>query len=240
MKQKSKQATSLAKKSSTPKQNNANEIPFGLSDTMHTDIEADGVDCDTSSTSILEDTEECFAILDLVEFHLHVKTSAAKIVFATEKPENATHTIDLSMDKNGTVLAWIFDLECVIYPANGAKMVMAPTDSSSMFEFYTALKTVDLSGLDTSNVSDISRMFRRCIALENLDLSVIDTVNVVDIYMMFEGCEKLINLNISNWDVRGITSKAYAFLNTSDDLVLVCSMSSEAFFTFMSGTHFGI
>ena len=71
----------------------------------------------------------------------------------------------------------------------------------SMFCECENLKSVDLSKLDTSKVTDMSRMFAHCVDLVSLDLSRLDTSNVLSMEMMFFCCEHLDEVDISNFNM---------------------------------------
>ena len=57
-----------------------------------------------------------------------------------------------------------------------------------MFSYCKNLKSLDLSGWDTSNVKDMSGMFYDCKRLKSLNLSGWDTSNVYDMIYMFDYC----------------------------------------------------
>ena len=62
---------------------------------------------------------------------------------------------------------------------------------SGMFNYCRGLTSLDLSGWNTSNVTDMASMFNGCSGLTSLDLSKWDTSNVTSMYSMFHGCSKL-------------------------------------------------
>ena len=64
-------------------------------------------------------------------------------------------------------------------------------DMESMMYFCNSLKSLNLSGWDTSKVKDISNMCFACNHLESLDVSGWDTSNVKDMSSMFCGCKNL-------------------------------------------------
>lgn len=71
----------------------------------------------------------------------------------------------------------------------------------NMFGMFTGcgLTSLDLSGFDTSKVTDMSAMFNHCIDLTQLDLSSFNTSKVTNIFYMFSDCYKLTaTLNIMN------------------------------------------
>ena len=65
------------------------------------------------------------------------------------------------------------------------------TDMSSMFSDCPTLTSLDLSSFDTSKVTNMASMFSDCSKLTSLDLSSFDTSNVTNMYGMFSNCQKL-------------------------------------------------
>lgn len=63
---------------------------------------------------------------------------------------------------------------------------IAPLSTASWFRQFTVCETMDLSKLDTSNVTDMSCMFLYTRRLERIDLSNWDTSNVTSMYAMFD------------------------------------------------------
>ena len=85
------------------------------------------------------------------------------------------------------------------------------TDMNSMFYFCNALTSLDLSKLDTSNVTNMNHMFGNCHALTSLDLSNFDTSNVTDMNNMFYYDVQLANLNVSSFDTSNVTDMELMF-----------------------------
>ena len=80
-----------------------------------------------------------------------------------------------------------------------------------MFRDCSRLISVDLSGLDTSKVTEMGRedtwesgMFSGCTRLAYLDLSSLDTSNVTSMGCMFEGCSSLTSLDLSTFDTSNV------------------------------------
>lgn len=73
------------------------------------------------------------------------------------------------------------------------------TNMHEMLEACGA-KKLDLSGWDTSNVTDMVAMFMDCHNLEKVNLSSFDTKKVEDFSAMFRADEKLRNLNLSSFE----------------------------------------
>lgn len=80
-------------------------------------------------------------------------------------------------------------------------------DTSGMFALCHRLKTIDLSGFNSINVTDMADMFGRCTMLTDLNISDLNTSNVRDMTYMFHACNHLESIDLSNFD----TSKVEDF-----------------------------
>ncbi len=80
------------------------------------------------------------------------------------------------------------------------------TNMTEMFYGCNALKELDASNFDTSSVTDMNSMFISCSALEKLDVSNFDTSSVTDMNSMFRGCSALKKLDASNFDTSSVTN----------------------------------
>ena len=80
------------------------------------------------------------------------------------------------------------------------------TNMSYMFSYCYDLKNLNLSFFETKNVTNMSYMFCSCENIKDLDLSSFDTKNVNDMSYMFSGCHNLKNLNLSSFDTHNVTS----------------------------------
>ena len=87
----------------------------------------------------------------------------------------------------------------------------AAYDDFGMFIGCTSLKSVDLSGLETSQLKTMSYMFSGCESLESVDLSVLDTSQVANMSYMFRGCSSLISVNLSGLDMSQLENAACMF-----------------------------
>ena len=80
-----------------------------------------------------------------------------------------------------------------------------------MFSGCSGLTSLDVSKLDTANVTDMRYMFSRSSGLTSLDLSKLDTANVTNMYRMFQGCSGLTSLDLSNFDTANVVYMGYMF-----------------------------
>ncbi|MCR4764315.1 MAG: BspA family leucine-rich repeat surface protein, partial [Lachnospiraceae bacterium] len=86
------------------------------------------------------------------------------------------------------------------------------TDMSDMFVFNDSLTTICFGdSFDTSKVTDMSGMFGECMKLESLDVSGFDTSKVTDMSGMFGGCWNLKTLDVSGFDTSKVTNMRWMF-----------------------------
>lgn len=81
------------------------------------------------------------------------------------------------------------------------------TDMSNMFYACESLTSLNLgSNFDTSNVTNMSWMFYSCQVLTSLDVSNFNTSNVTDMNHMFIACKIITSLDVSNFDTTNVTA----------------------------------
>ena len=82
-----------------------------------------------------------------------------------------------------------------------------------MFSDCQSLTSLDLSGFNTSKVTDMSKMFFNCSSLTSLDLNSFNTSKVTDMYEMFDGCSSLTSLALSSFNTSKVTDMGSMFQN---------------------------
>jgi len=142
-------------------------------------------------------------------------------------------TWDVSETQNGSVLACVLkdgEYYDLFIAAEGG--VSAPKDCGQLFSYYRNLKyvhfrgafhtenttvmagmfnhaenliSVDVDGLNLSQITDINGMFNSCKKLTSLDVRNWDLGRVVYMRNMFKNCSSLTDLNVSRWDVSSVT-----------------------------------
>ena len=101
-----------------------------------------------------------------------------------------------------------------IISATIKKTVIAKTASGAFYD-CKSLRSVDLSGLDTSKVTSMYCMFQGCSSLASLDLSSLDTSKVTSMYCMFYNCSSLASLDLSSFDTSQVTGMSRMFEDCS-------------------------
>ena len=125
-------------------------------------------------------------------------------------PSEAVESWDVSERQDGSVMAWIVnDTEnegfYKLY-IGGDGGVVANPDSSTLFSQFINLKTIDLSNLDASHVTDMNYMFDGARKLESINFgSNFDTSNVIDMHAMFSWCTSLKSLDLSMFNTESVT-----------------------------------
>ena len=112
-------------------------------------------------------------------------------------------------------------------------------DMSFMFYGCSKLSSLDLSSFDTSQVTGMSGMFYHCSSLASLDLSSFGTSNVESMFHMFYGCSKLSSLDLSSFDTSKVTSMGGMFYGCSKLASLDLSSLDTSSVTSMSSMFSG-
>ena len=89
------------------------------------------------------------------------------------------------------------------------------TNMYRMFYDCSGLTSLDLSFFDTTKVTDMYDMFRGCSGLRSLDLTPLTTTNVTNMSGMFDGCSGLTSLDLSSFDTSNVTNMRYMFSSCS-------------------------
>lgn len=89
------------------------------------------------------------------------------------------------------------------------------TNMGSMFSGCSGLTCLDLSGFDTSKATRMTDMFNNCTGLTFLDLSGFDTSKVTYMGSMFSGCTGLASLDLSGFDTSKVISMTSMFSGCS-------------------------
>lgn len=85
------------------------------------------------------------------------------------------------------------------------------TDMSGMFMSCSNLTSLNFASIDTSKVTNMYAMFNLCISLTSLNLRSFNTKNVENMEYMFSGCYALTYLNISSFNTSNVTSMKQMF-----------------------------
>ena len=121
-----------------------------------------------------------------------------------------------TMDPDGVTYRLPSKIMYSIYTLDGQKLYdhYCRTNSSwmNLCNDMRGLKTLDLSGWDTSRCTSLYNAFYGCENLETLNLTGWSGGNsLTSMYSTFYGCGKLKSLELNNWNVSRVSSLYYCF-----------------------------
>lgn len=122
-----------------------------------------------------------------------------KITIDEDKPKQKVESIGTMSGFDSIVDCYADGDTLHIYNVNGGK-VKAPVDSYRLFQSCTAT-SMDLKGLNVSNVENASYMFQNCTKLENVDVSNWNTSHMKNLEGLFYYCTSLKQADLNSWNI---------------------------------------
>ncbi len=113
------------------------------------------------------------------------------------------------------------------------------TDMRGMFDYCSALESLDLRSFNTAKVMNMSNMFYGCSALASLNVSSFITANVTTMSNMFCDCSALVSLNLGSFNTERVTNMSSMFSGCSSLESLDLSSFVTTNVTTMSGMFYG-
>ena len=98
---------------------------------------------------------------------------------------------------------------------NNNEINLSLKDISNMFLNCISLKTLDLSNLDISHVTNVMNLFLNCSSLISLNLDGFNTSSVTAFMGMFYNCYSLLSLELSSFDTSNALLMNSMFFNCS-------------------------
>ena len=130
-------------------------------------------------------------------------------------PATATESWDISEAGDGSVMAYVEDdgtgNSTYKLTIGGKGGIIANESMVGYFYWFSEVTSMDLSALDTSEVTSMDEMFAGCSSLTSLDVSNFDTSQVTDMFGMFNSCSRLTSLDVSNFDTSQVTDMGDMF-----------------------------
>ena len=116
--------------------------------------------------------------------------------------EGETQTLE---DKSRNAHSWPWrDSESSITSVVTKGNLILKGSLNGIFDGRKDIVSIDVTGWNTSAVTNMSYMFYNCSGLTSLDLSSFDSSAVINMNAMFYGCWGLTNINLSGWDVHNV------------------------------------
>ena len=151
------------------------------------------------------------------DFHTNeYKNSVRSITTKSDNivPTTAIESWDISEAGDGSVIAYVEndgDKYSHKITIGGKGGIIANESMISYFRDFGKMTSIDLSALDTSEVTNMSHMFYNCYSLTSIDVSIFDTSKVTDMSGMFGTCNYLTSLDLSNFDTSKVTDMSGMF-----------------------------
>ena len=153
----------------------------------------------------------------------HTNAYVSKITSIITKKDNivpatATESWDISEAGDGSVMAYVEETgadedgnSTYKVTIGGKGGIIANESMIGYFSGFSEMTSIDLSALDTSEVTNMIGMFSGCMNLTSLDVNKFDTSQVTDMGAMFGGCSGLTSLDISSFDTSKVTDMSRMF-----------------------------
>ncbi len=130
-------------------------------------------------------------------------------------PATATESWDISEAGDGSVMAYVEDdgtgNSTYKVTIGGKGGIIANESMIGYFSGFNKMTSIDLSALDTSEVTNMQGMFGGCSSLTSLDVSKFDTSKVTNMMSMFGRCSSLTSLDVSKFDISNVTNMDFMF-----------------------------
>ena len=157
---------------------------------------------------------------DLPKTDFHTYDYNSKITTIITKNDNivpatAVASWDISEASDGSVMAYVEDdgtgNSTYKLTIGGKGGIIANESMICYFAGFSEMTTIDLSALDTSQVTNMDSMFGGGSNLTSLNLRNFDTSKVTDMRGMFSSCSSLTSLDVSNFDTSNVTNMQRMF-----------------------------
>jgi len=135
---------------------------------------------------------------------LPAEPSNAKIYSNDEKVNDISKTIYATpLSETNTNYAYKLTI-------GGKDGIIANESMIGYFAGFNKITSIDLSALDTSEVTNMGAMFKEC-GITSLNLSGFNTSQVTNMSEMFMSCGSLTSLDVSNFDTSKVTDMSDMF-----------------------------
>ena len=140
------------------------------------------------------------------------------LTFYYDNEKDARGGMDVGPFTDGYESGWYEqreNIERVVFDESFASCTTIESTAYWFDECKNLTTIIDLSNLNTENVTDMEYMFYDCSGLTSLDVSGFNTENVTDMGNMFYGCSALTKLDVSEFNTSKVDNMAWMFANCS-------------------------
>ena len=176
------------------------------------------------------------------DFHTYAYRSKITTIITKKDnivPATAVESWDISEASDGSVMAYVEDdgtgNSTYKLTIGGKGGIIANENMIGYFAGFSEMTTIDLSALDTSQVTNMDSLFGGGSSLTSLNLRNFDTSKVTNMRGMFSSCSSLLNLDVSKFDTSNVTDMSGMFYECSSLTNLEVSDFDTSKVTNMSG-----
>lgn len=140
------------------------------------------------------------------------KENIKHIKYSLSTPTPVNNAINIEdADSDYEIKAWFSSVDNTLYYNTLAPKIFLNPNSANMFLYFTGVIDIDLSHLDSSEVTDMHSMFFNMKALKELDLSHFDTRKNTNLASFFGGDVSLQKINLTNFNTENVTDMRVMF-----------------------------
>ena len=169
------------------------------------------------------------------------KDNIRHIKYSLSAPTIANNAISIEdADSDYEIKAWFSSADNTLYYNTSAPKIFLNPNSANMFLYFTGVIDVDLSHLDSSEVTDMRSMFFNVKALKELDLSHFDTRKNTNLASYFGGDAALQKINLTNFNTENVTDMRVMFYGLNSLQTLDVSSFNTKKVTMMDSMFYGM
>lgn len=166
----------------------------------------------TGSTDIASKTLTGEEINKILLTNLGANSTAKYVKPSATAPESSVQTYSI----NSAINAVLYRSSTTIYYyakgyTDSNKGIPLNSNCCNMFKSCKSLLTIDLTGFDTSSVTNMGSMINECDNLKSVDLSKFNTSKVTNMTWMFSGSKSIVSLDLTSFDTRNVTDMSGMF-----------------------------
>ena len=132
----------------------------------------------------------------------------------TDKTVQQLETYDYYLDEVAVSCKIKLSKDFITQPPKTIRLLDCDATSStsltSLFTGSTVIETIEMRGLNVSNITDMYRMFYNCSATI-IDIANWDTSSATNFKNVFDSCKNVASLDLSSWDTSNATTMSEMF-----------------------------
>ena len=169
------------------------------------------------------------------------KENIKHIKYSLTAPTPVNNAINIEdADSDYEIKAWFSSVDNTLYYNTLAPKIFLNSNSANMFLYFTGVIDIDLSHLDSSDVTDMHSMFFNMKALKELDLSHFDTRKNTNLASYFGADVSLQKINLTNFNTENVTDMRVMFYGLNSLQTLDVSSFNTKKVTMMDSMFYGL